>query len=152
MNATKRALIGIVLSTAFFSCQKTSSADSMKKWKDEIVKAEKAFNDIAAKEGIPTAFLSFADDEAVLMRNNKVIVGKSGILEMYNKRESSNDKVSLTWSPDFVDVSSSGDMGYTYGKYTFTKIDSLGIETTSQGIFHTVWKRQEDGSWKYVWD
>jgi ketosteroid isomerase-like protein len=21
-----------------------------------------------------------------------------------------------------------------------------------QGVFHTVWKRQPDGTWKYVWD
>ena len=58
----------------------------------------------------------------------------------------------LVWKPDYVDVSESGDLAYTYGKYTFTSRDSTGRKVVSKGIFHTVWKRQEDGSWKFVWD
>ena len=57
-----------------------------------------------------------------------------------------------SWKPDFVDVSSSGDLGYTYGQYTFIRLDSIGNETASQGIFHTVWKRQSDGNWRFVYD
>jgi len=43
-------------------------------------------------------------------------------------------------------------MAYTYGKYTMTIIDSAGESKVSNGIFHTVWKKQKDGSWKFVWD
>jgi ketosteroid isomerase-like protein len=56
----------------------------------------------------------------------------------------------LTWSPDFIDVSASGDMAYTYGKYNYTTTDSLGNVSEIEGIFHTVWKRQADGNWKFV--
>ena len=59
---------------------------------------------------------------------------------------------SLVWEPDFIDVSVAGDLAYTYGKFTYTSITESGDTLTSKGIFHTVWKRQEDGSWKYVWD
>jgi ketosteroid isomerase-like protein len=58
----------------------------------------------------------------------------------------------VTWKPDFVDVSKDGEMAYTYGKFTWTFIDSLGNKNNFKGLFHTVWKKQKDGSWKYVWD
>ncbi|MFC2138829.1 YybH family protein, partial [Bacteroidota bacterium] len=60
--------------------------------------------------------------------------------------------VKLEWKPDYIDVSTSGDLGYTFGKFTFSAKDTTGKLIESEGIFHTVWKRQEDGSWKYVWD
>lgn len=58
----------------------------------------------------------------------------------------------LTWKPTFVDVSKSGDMAFTYGDFVFTYLDSLGNKKQNKGIFHTVWKRQNDSSWKFVWD
>ena len=51
-----------------------------------------------------------------------------------------------------MDVSESGDLAYTYGKYTFSAFDSNAKKIEAKGIFHTVWKRQEDGSWKFVYD
>lgn len=133
-----------------YSCQTTSTKDSKEKWKNEIVKTEQNFSGMAQREGIPKAFLHYAADDAVLMRNNQLIIGKESLNESYSNQQYEN--VKLTWKPDFVDVSASGDLGYTYGKYTYTVSDSLGIASTSEGIFHTIWKRQKDGSWKFVWD
>lgn len=36
--------------------------------------------------------------------------------------------------------------------YTYSVTDSTGETKSSSGIFHTVWKRQADGTWKFVWD
>jgi len=60
--------------------------------------------------------------------------------------------IKLDWTPDFVDVSESEDMAYSYGGYSFSALSSKGDTINSSGIFHTVWKKQLDGSWKYVWD
>jgi len=119
-------------------------------WKNEVMQAELDFAEMAKTEGIAEAFEAFAANDAVLSRNNILVLGKKGIRNLYENRDLTN--VSLTWIPDFIDVAASGDLAYTYGKYTYTSIDSTGIGTSSNGIFHTVWKRQEDGSWKYVWD
>jgi ketosteroid isomerase-like protein len=43
-------------------------------------------------------------------------------------------------------------MAYTYGSYIFTTIDASGNKQESRGKFHTVWKKQADGSWKFVYD
>jgi len=126
--------------------------DSIEKWGSEIVKTELEFAEMVQKEGIPKGFLTYAAEDVVLSRNNNLIIGKESLRESYKNKESEFENVSLTWKPDFVDVSSSGDLGYTYGKYIYTITDSIGRTKVIEGVFHTVWKRQSDGKWKFVWD
>ncbi|WP_188650177.1 YybH family protein [Yeosuana aromativorans] len=133
---------------SFISCNKKTNTNMIDSWKQEILDTELRFSNMAQKEGMNTAFLAFVADNGVLLRNDKLIKGKESI-KSYMKNSTSKG---LSWKPDFVDVSNSGDLGYTYGKYTYRYQDSLGNDVTSKGIFHTVWKRQPDGSWKFVWD
>lgn len=126
------------------------SEESMEKWKTEIIDTEKAFAEMAQNEGVAEAFLHFAAEDAVLMRNNSLVKGKEAMKEVL--LASASENVNLKWKPDFVDVSASGDLGYTYGLFTYTFIDSLGGENVMEGAFHTVWKKQVDGTWKFVWD
>ena len=116
----------------------------------EIFEVEKSFAEMAAEKGMKEAFLAFAAKDAVISRNNRVYMGKSGISEYFDSQTVKN--VSLQWKPDYIDVSASGDMAWTYGNYTFTGETAEGENIEAKGIFHTVWKRQEEGSWKYVWD
>jgi ketosteroid isomerase-like protein len=145
----KNLLIGILL-VPFFGCG--SKTDLTTKWKKEIYDTEIAFSDMAGEAGLSAAFLHFAADSAVLMRGNKLIQGKDSIRAYFEKNRSSDEKTTLIWKPDFVNVSASGDLGYTYGKYVYTVTDSLGKTTNYNGIFHTVWKKQADGNWRFVWD
>jgi ketosteroid isomerase-like protein len=132
------------------SCAQDKTKE-IERWKQEIIETEHAFAEMAKKEGIPNAFLTFAADEVAVLRGKNLIRGKSALKASY-ENNSSSGKATLVWSPDFVDVSSSGDLGYTYGKYTYTSTDSSGNVISNEGVFHTVWKRQPDGKWKFVWD
>ena len=131
----------------FMSC--TNSAN-IENYKNEILLAEKAFADMAREQGIQNAFLAFAADSAVLSRNNKILKGRNDFIAYFSNPIWQNAR--LEWAPDFIDVAASGDLAYSYGSYSFSATDSNGTTTTSSGIFHTVWKRQKDGSWKFVWD
>jgi ketosteroid isomerase-like protein len=51
-----------------------------------------------------------------------------------------------------ADISSSGDMGYTYGTYEFASSDRNGKPVVDHGKYTTIWKKQKDGSWKVVLD
>ena len=148
MNNVTKFLVIIGISS--ISCN--SDIGSVEEWKSEILETEKRFADMAMNEGIPEAFLFYAAEEAVLERNNKIVNGKVAIRDFFDGQLPVSDDISLSWEPDFVDVSSSGDLGYTYGQYIFTSIDSAGNTSESRGVFHTVWKRQVDGDWKFVWD
>ena len=119
--------------------------------KQEIAKAEKDFEEMAADKGIAEAFYFFADSNATIKRQNDTLIhGKEAIKNFYSAPF--YQKATVKWSPDFVQASKNGDLGYTYGKYVWSSIDSLGKPISFSGVFHTVWKRQDDGSWKYVWD
>ncbi|GET24671.1 DUF4440 domain-containing protein [Prolixibacter sp. NT017] len=148
----KKLIVVFLTSLFFFSSCKTGKETRMNQWKEEIRETEQTFAEMARKEGIPKAFLTYADDNAVILRNKQLIKWKQAIQDFYSRQITPKEQVSLTWKPDFVDVSSSGDLGYTYGSYQYTVTDSLGNTKTSEGIFHTVWKRQSDGSWRFVWD
>ena len=58
----------------------------------------------------------------------------------------------MTWKVDFIEVSQSGDLAYTYGEYIYSYQDSIGNEQKEKGVFNTIWKLQKDGTWKYVKD
>ncbi len=134
-----------------FVCITCNHSISKEEIKNEIFQTEKAFEKMTSEKGIPEAFYYFADENAVIKReNDSLIQGKENIKTYYKNRSIKN--ASVNWTPDFVDVSDRGDLGYTYGKYIWKIIDNEGKTIEYKGIFHTVWKRQKDNSWKYVWD
>jgi ketosteroid isomerase-like protein len=135
-----------------FSCSADPAKDSVEKWKQEIIEAEQNFALMAAEEGISKAFMAYAAEDAVLMRNNKLVIGKENLSVLFENQASKPKNEKLSWKPDFVDVSASGDLGYTYGQFTYSFTDSTGTSIESTGVFHTVWKRQADDSWRFVWD
>jgi ketosteroid isomerase-like protein len=135
---------------AMNACNSGKVSDDLSKSKQDILNTEKAFAACVKHEGMTEAFTKFAAEDAAINRGNLLLKGKQAIKEYYAKEKA--DKDSLSWSADYVDISASGDLGYTYGNYLYTVIDSTGQKKEYKGIFHTVWKKQVDGSWKYVWD
>ena len=125
----------------------TSKSIDNEKSKSEIIQTEKNFARMAKEKGNASAFIAFADSNAVIKRSDSLVKGISGIRKYFILN---SQKGELQWYPDFVDVS--GDLGYTYGKYNFTTKLPNGEIGHSSGYFHTVWRRQKDGSWKFVWD
>jgi len=105
---------------------------------------------MAQYDGVQKAFVYFAADSAMILRHSQLLKGKEAIRLQYESFPRKGSR--LEWVPDFADVSVSGDLGYTYGKYTLTSTDSVGQVTKNEGVFHTVWKRQSDGKWRFVWD
>lgn len=140
----------ILFSILIMSCTSTNKQQAIEQWQSEILTVEKSFNTMAQNEGLAKAFEHFAAFDAVILRGEALIKGKKAIGTWY--RDRAKPHTTLTWTPSYVDVSDSGDMAYTYGDYTYTAVDSLGNKKESKGIFHTVWKRQTDGSWKFVYD
>lgn len=142
----------MILSLAFifFACRENKS-ETKEQYKNEIMQAEKEFEKMASEKGIAEAFWFFADSNAVIKRQNDTLIyGKDGIRKFYSNDSYKN--ASVTWSPDYIDVDEQGNLGYTYGKYLWKAKDSSGKTEEFKGVFHTVWKKQANGEWKYVWD
>ena len=119
--------------------------------KKEILQTEKAFEKMTSEKGIAEAFYHFADKNAVIKRENDTLISGNENIKTYYQKKVLKD-ATVNWTPDFIDVSASGDLGYTYGKFIWKIKGDDGKIVEYKGVFHTVWKRQKDNSWKYVWD
>ena len=128
-----------------------AQTDSIEIWKNEILETELNFSKMAKEAGISQAFLHYAAEDAVLKQNNTLFIGKKAI-KTYYESQPTDKNISLAWKPDFVDVAKSGDLGYTYGYYQLSYVDPGGKTMDNKGVFHTVWKRQSDRTWRFVWD
>ena len=151
----KKGSIVFLLLSILLSCSSPKSSNESKSnsenAKQEIEKAERDFEKMAVDKGIAEAFYFFADSNATIKRQKDTLIhGKEAIKIFYSAPF--YQKATVKWSPDFVESSQDGTIGYTYGKYTWQSKDSSGKVNEFKGIFHTVWKKQDDGSWKYVWD
>ena len=142
-----KTILFIGLGILYTSCQPSVSKEEMKQ---EIFRTEKAFEKMVAEKGAADAFAFFAAPEAVIVRNDSIIMGKDDIKRYYENR--GQTRATVNWTPDYIDVSDCGTLGYTYGKYVWRIRDNKGQVKEYAGIFHTVWKKQPDHTWRYVWD
>lgn len=118
--------------------------------KEALKRTDVEFSDFSKSKGMKEAFLSYADKNGVLLRPNMMpVVGYDNIKKFL---EEGNTEFTLTWTPLFADVSSSLDLGYTYGTYELTFKDEAGLSQLRKGTYISIWKKQADGSWKFVLD
>ena len=120
------------------------------KLKAEVAKMEDAFCAMAQEKGLRAAFEHFAaPDVAFIDTDPRKFRG----LEAVRQRMGADQPgVKLTWSAQFTDVSDDGTLGYNYGRFESRRPGPDGNEVVRGGFFLTIWKRQPDGSWKYVMD
>lgn len=125
------------------------SASDAEKLKAQIVAADKAFCDSSKKEGPREAFLGAIAPGGKLLGDPHF--GADAVRFTFMQMPST---ATLTWEPAYADVSSSGDLGYTWGRYTLTfqSVVKGKPPTVRMGTYVTVWKRQADGTWKFVLD
>jgi len=114
----------------------------------DMVQTEQAFSKMAEEKNTRDAFMAFIADDGLLFRPGAVN-GKKWMLE--HPVPPSDKKPLLAWQPSFAGMSASGDMGFTTGPWEF-KADIKDEKPSGFGHFVTVWKKQPDGSWKFVVD
>jgi ketosteroid isomerase-like protein len=57
---------------------------------------------------------------------------------------------SLTWTPERIEVSASGDLGYTYGNYKVKSANSTETQSEQIHNYATIWRKQKDSTWKVI--
>ena len=126
------------------------AAPDREKLKAEVAAMEDAFCAMAKEKGLNAAFSHFAaPDVAFIDTDPRKFRGPAAVQERMGPDQPG---VSLTWSASFTDVSDDGTLGYNYGRYESRRPGKDGKESVRTGWFLTIWKRQADGSWRYVMD
>jgi len=117
--------------------------------KTQLFKLEADFAK-AVLAGGGKAFASFfADDGVSIANKQEAVIGRVAIAGKANWDPA---VYQFTWTPQGGQMSSGGDMGYTWGHYEGRSKDSHGNPVLTSGRYFTIWKKQSDGSWKVALD
>lgn len=117
---------------------------------DALIAADMAFSDDSKASGPYAAWNAWLADNAVSMPAGADFeFDKATTLKGF---EHFPQSASLTWKPVGGMISKSGDLGYTFGRYTLESKTSSGETRSSRGKYVTIWQRQPDNSWKVIFD
>ncbi|MDQ7811446.1 hypothetical protein [Brevundimonas sp.] len=105
-----------------------------------VVAAERAFAADAPSMGIAGSFNKWSVPEAIVIGGGQA----QRIGEAYPDGPRPAGEPLLEWWPNFAGLSRSGDLGFTTG--------GVALNGQRTGHYFTVWKRQPDGSWKWIYD
>jgi ketosteroid isomerase-like protein len=143
------------LATAFIlltaACALTpGSAANLEAAKAVLIRTDKDFSKMAQERGIGEAFVAYAAVDATMMpANQPSVTGRESVRRQFADL---TEGTRLMWEPFRADVAKSGDLGYTLGDYEFHSKGPDGKDVTRYGKYCSVWKKQPDGSWKWVVD
>lgn len=120
--------------------------------KEELAQLDKEF-DLAVSTGGAEAWASYFHDAAVMLTGGSA-ENKHGRKEIFDTMNAvfGHNEFSLRWEPTGVDVSISGDLGYTYGNYIRKYKNGDNQWVTSTGKYTSIWKKDATGHWKIVLD
>ena len=106
-----------------------------------IVAAERAFAADAPGMGLTASFNKWSVPDAVMIAGGQVQTVRD-VFPPDVPRPA--DEIRLEWWPNFAGISRSGDMGFTTG--------GVAVNGQRTGHYFTIWKKQPDGSWRWVYD
>jgi ketosteroid isomerase-like protein len=106
----------------------------------EVVEAERAFARAARTDGVNAAFLRYSAPDGLVFQPGPKLAREALAANPI-------PPVSIEWWPVYAGIAASGDLGFTTGPYVIGE-----GERRVHGWYFTVWKRQADGSWRWVLD
>ena len=130
------SLISFVFSSSVVFCQHSI---------DSLLQAEKNFANTALVSSTKEAFIKFIDTSGIVFDKGKPVNG----LEFYTKSERRSGI--LSWEPEYAEISSTNDFGFTTGPWKF-HANTLKDNPIAQGHFITVWHLNNNGEWKFLID
>lgn len=108
---------------------------------EPVIAAERAFAADALTMGVDRAFLKWAMPGAVLIAGGS----PQPVEDLFDEGAVFDPATRpLVWWPNWAGIAASGDLGFTTG----------GVEVNGRrtGHYFTIWQRQADGTWRWVYD
>jgi len=139
MRILVKYYIFFVIAIIFIGCN-----DKMNT-KESLMAVDREFSKYSQDNGMNAAFMEYISEDGVMLRSNSMpIVGKNAVSGLFRGDDSG---FTLTWEPLYADIAKSGEIGYTYGTYELTHQEGV-----QKGTYVSIWKKDNDGKWKFVLD
>ena len=120
--------------------------------KDAIKADEKAWNDQFKSKDLNGLVSHYASDTYFVAPGVKPASGSTDVRKAY--AEALGDQnFAVSFASDKIDVAESGDIAYSRGRFSEKYTDPATKQVKSDsGSYITIYKKQDDGSWKAVED
>ncbi len=142
-------VLAAALTAATTAASGAGAAGDTESAKAALMKVDAEFSNAAQKVGLAEAFVRYADPSATMLPpGENAISGHDAI----RKQLAGLAGATMTWKPFRADAAASGDLGYTLGTYELRTTDESGKTIARYGKYCSIWKKQKDGSWKWVVD
>jgi len=106
-----------------------------------VVAAERSFAADRPALGITGSFTKWSTSDAIVIGGGAV----RPVREAYPpETPRPADEPALDWWPSFAGIARSGDLGFTTGP--------MALAGRRTGHYFTIWQRQADGGWKWIYD
>lgn len=138
------------LETEKAKAARTRPAVSRAEEEAKLRAADIAWSEAAGKKDAEAVAGFMTDDGSTLPPNQPILTGKDAVSKGWQDMLSLTDS-EVKWVPTQVQVSESGDMGFTTGTYTLTFTDPAGAKVNDKGKYLEMWKKV-DGEWKCYLD
>ncbi len=139
----------IIALLVFVSCKnygkKEPRSDAFAKM--EMMDADRAFSKMSEEKGMKNAFIEYLDSNGVLLRPNRLPIAGADAVDFLIQQNDTD--YTITWEPRNGAIARSGELGYTYGIYALRPSKK---DTVIYGTYVSIWKKEADGTWKYVLD
>ena len=145
----------VILLCFTFGCQKGEEVPEepdvdVEAEKEAVLKADSDWLKSVSDRNIERVLEYYADD-AVWLVPKVSMSGKDEIRKFW-ERDFADSDYGLTWEPTKVEVSISGDLAYTLGRWSSERKVKEGNTKTRGGAYVAVWRKAPDGTWKLVID
>jgi ketosteroid isomerase-like protein len=136
-------IIGVlVMSLLATNCQKPIDVEATK---TELLQVAQQFNKENSEKGYFEGYNKYiAEDALILPPGAQPVIGRE---KYYAQMKAEGLMGQLEGDVLGAEVSASGDMGWTWGRWVFTVQDSLGNPVLSYGKYLCTWVKI-DGQWK----
>jgi ketosteroid isomerase-like protein len=109
----------------------------------ELLRADSTFAALSRSQGAKTAFYTFASEDAIAFGGGPQLTeGRDAIAASFDGFPAG---AVLEWWPLTAQIARSGDLGCTVGEAMIASLHHYSK-------YLTIWRRQRDGSWKFVAD
>ena len=111
-----------------------------------IIRADSAFSELSDAKGLATGFAAYAAPDGALLS------GAFGPDAIGKAQEGGPKDMRAHWRAVGAGMAGSMDLGFTVGSAEFRFAGDDGKPTVGYTKYLTIWKRQPDGEWKWVFD
>jgi ketosteroid isomerase-like protein len=140
-------LIGLTLVPASLMIAISAQADAV----NDVRCAEIAFSQ-SVENMDQEAFAELVDPDARFVSgHSRVAAGKDAVVEAWSGFFE-DDSQKIVWRPIVTEVVEAGDLGLSRGPYRLTGTGEDGTPWEVWGFFNSVWRLNDDGNWRVVFD